>query len=237
METVHFILQGKGGVGKSYIASLLAQYKKNETIKCLDTDPVNQTFYAYKGLDVEQVEILDGTTVNERKFDEMIEKIFAFDGDIIIDNGASSFLPLANYMLENSILDVFKDSNKNVLFHVVITGGQAKDDTIKGLQSLNERFGSHVNYVIWLNEYFGEISIAGKSFEESEPFLNCENQVAGCVLLEKKTSDTFGEDIKLMLEKKLTFDEAFNSNEFSMMAKHRLKKTRENIFTQLDDRI
>jgi CO dehydrogenase nickel-insertion accessory protein CooC1 len=40
---VHLVLQGKGGVGKSFVAAILAQYFKTKTaqVHCLDTDPVN----------------------------------------------------------------------------------------------------------------------------------------------------------------------------------------------------
>ena len=44
--TVHLSLQGKGGVGKSLVASLLAQYfrdRKGMSVRCIDADPVNQT--------------------------------------------------------------------------------------------------------------------------------------------------------------------------------------------------
>ena len=39
----HFVLQGKGGVGKSFIASLITQYltEKGRLEACFDTDPVN----------------------------------------------------------------------------------------------------------------------------------------------------------------------------------------------------
>jgi CO dehydrogenase nickel-insertion accessory protein CooC1 len=38
MSTVHLILQGKGGVGKSFIAALLAQYlqEKGVPVRCFD---------------------------------------------------------------------------------------------------------------------------------------------------------------------------------------------------------
>ena len=51
---VHLSLQGKGGVGKSLIASILAQFfrHKGEEIQCVDTDPVNQTFSQYSALHV-----------------------------------------------------------------------------------------------------------------------------------------------------------------------------------------
>jgi adenylylsulfate kinase-like enzyme len=48
--TIHLTLQGKGGVGKSLVSSILAQYFRHRgaDIYCLDTDPVNQTFSQYR---------------------------------------------------------------------------------------------------------------------------------------------------------------------------------------------
>lgn len=45
MKTIHFVLQGKGGAGKSFIASILAQYMKelDHDNLVLDTDPLNQS--------------------------------------------------------------------------------------------------------------------------------------------------------------------------------------------------
>ena len=48
MKEVHFIAQGKGGVGKSTIASFLGDYLQtkasSEKLHCFDTDPVNPSF-------------------------------------------------------------------------------------------------------------------------------------------------------------------------------------------------
>jgi Mrp family chromosome partitioning ATPase len=51
-QVVNLVLQGKGGVGKSLVASILAQfYRANgHAVKCIDTDPVNQTFSQYAGI-------------------------------------------------------------------------------------------------------------------------------------------------------------------------------------------
>lgn len=50
MAKIHMVLQGKGGVGKSFIASTLAQHKlaKGKKLLCIDTDPVNATFNGFK---------------------------------------------------------------------------------------------------------------------------------------------------------------------------------------------
>ena len=39
-NTVHFVLQAKGGIGKSFVSTLLAQHVLNETgaVRCFDTD-------------------------------------------------------------------------------------------------------------------------------------------------------------------------------------------------------
>ena len=54
MGTVHLILQGKGGVGKSFIAALLAQYlqEKGVAVRCFDADPVNSTQAIEPGMTV-----------------------------------------------------------------------------------------------------------------------------------------------------------------------------------------
>ena len=44
--TVHLILQGKGGVGKSVVASWLAEFliRRGQRVRCIDGDPVNRSF-------------------------------------------------------------------------------------------------------------------------------------------------------------------------------------------------
>ena len=55
MKKIHLILQGKGGVGKSLIASLLMQYlqKKSYNVIAIDTDPVNSTLHGYSKLNIQ----------------------------------------------------------------------------------------------------------------------------------------------------------------------------------------
>src|SRR4051795_6729771 len=98
MAKIHMILQGKGGVGKSVIAALLAQYIAGNGKKplCIDTDPVNATFHGYKELDVHRLQIMEGDEINPRHFDALVEMIAPTRDDAIIDNGASSFVPLSH---------------------------------------------------------------------------------------------------------------------------------------------
>jgi CO dehydrogenase nickel-insertion accessory protein CooC1 len=77
MANIHMVLQGKGGVGKSFIAATLAQYKasKGQNPLCVDTDPINSTFHGYKALNVRRLQIMDGDEINSRNFDGLVELV------------------------------------------------------------------------------------------------------------------------------------------------------------------
>ena len=46
----HLVLQGKGGVGKSLVASWLAEFlmSRGQPVRCIDGDPVNRSLGQYK---------------------------------------------------------------------------------------------------------------------------------------------------------------------------------------------
>ena len=73
-HAIHMSLQGKGGVGKSLIASILAQYlqSRNQRIECIDTDPVNRTFSQYKAVNASRLELLRNGNVDPRGFDALV---------------------------------------------------------------------------------------------------------------------------------------------------------------------
>ena len=80
MAKIHFVLQGKGGVGKSMSAAILAQYigeRGGEPSTNIDTDPVNATFQGYKALNVKRLQIMEADEINPRRFDTLIEMIAA----------------------------------------------------------------------------------------------------------------------------------------------------------------
>ncbi|MFA7431894.1 MAG: hypothetical protein WCZ23_17190 [Rhodospirillaceae bacterium] len=66
MALINLTLQGKGGVGKSFVASLLAQYYQSRggDLACYDTDPVNQSFGGYTAFGVERVQPIAVATVS-----------------------------------------------------------------------------------------------------------------------------------------------------------------------------
>ena len=233
-NTVHFMLQGRGGVGKSLGSSLLAQYltHRGVPISCYDTDPVNDTFSQYEALGAKRIDILGpDKNIDSRVFDSLIDALLWDDKAAVIDNGASTFVPLMAYLVENRVLSVLKEAGRPVLIHSVLTGGQAFDDTQQGLKAI---LGVHqAPVVVWLNEYFGPVQRDGRSFEDSQLYKDYADRIAGIVRLERVNADTFGKDIEMMLQRKLTFAQALDSEHFGIMPRQRLKMRRDAIFHQL----
>lgn len=228
MTTIHFVLQGKGGVGKSFVAFLLAQHFQNRDIEtlCFDTDPVNKTFASYKALKVHTIDILKNGTISVGEFDGLMETIINApqDSTIIIDNGASTFLPLCAYLHDNDVVNFLQGMGHTVMFHSVVTGGQAIIDTMSGLESLLVNF-PETPVTAWLNEYFGKVEMNGTSFEETKLFTNPEYKIHGLIRLAELHSGTFGWDLAQMLKRRLTFTEALQTSSINVMARQRLIMT------------
>ena len=232
---VHFILQGKGGVGKSLISAILAQYFriKNVTPYCFDTDPVNATFAQYRNLGAEHINVLRRGAIHDKHFDELFEKICQIEGICIVDTGATTFIPLWNYILENDILGFLAGRCRRVFVHSVVAGGQAMTDTLNGFERLAETT-IEKNVIVWLNEYFGEVSNDGKPFEEFRVAQEQSDKLLGTVVIRERNPNTYGDDMRQMLAKRLTFDEAIGLAEFSLVSKQRLTMIRRELFEQLD---
>jgi hypothetical protein len=234
---IHLTLQGKGGVGKSLVASVLAQYlrEKGKEVRCIDTDPVNRTFAQYGALGSDRLNLRDEhNRIEQRAFDSLIERFLTEDGaTFVVDNGASTFLPLWHYLLENSALDYLRQNGRRVYVHTVITGGQALLDTLNGFHELAQTTAER-NIVVWVNEYFGRVEAEGKKFSEMAAYHENSEKVCGAVIFSKRNQDTFGRDVEEMIAAKLTFNEAINTAKLPIMAKQRLKIVQRDLFEQLD---
>lgn len=236
MSKIHVILQGKGGVGKSVAAAFLAQYKaeKGQELSCIDTDPVNATFHGYKALDVKRLRIMEADEIDPRSFDTLVELIAASRGDVIIDNGASSFVPLSHFLVSNQVPALLTEMGHELVVHTVVTGGQALLDTVSGFSQLVSQFPAEALFVVWLNPYWGPIEHEGKSFEQMKAYTTNKGRVSAIIQIPALKKETYGRDLGDMLQARLTFDEALAMPSLTIMTRQRLKIIKGQIFGQLD---
>ncbi|ABS45600.1 conjugal transfer protein TraL (plasmid) [Yersinia pseudotuberculosis IP 31758] len=236
MANIHMVLQGKGGVGKSFISSLIAQYmaSSGQLPLCVDTDPVNASFLGYKALKVRRLEIMEGDEVNTRNFDELVEWIAETKVDMVIDNGASSFIPLSSYLVSNAVPGLLQEMSHQLIIHSVVTGGQALPETLAGLESLVKWFPDETIFIVWLNPYWGPIIDNGKTFEEMPVYEKYKERISAIIHLPELKEETYGKDLTDMLQARLTFDQALKMKDLSIMTRQRLKMIQKLVYNQLD---
>ena len=234
-RSAHFVLQGKGGVGKSLIASLVAQYltDRGRLEACFDTDPVNGSLQTIPALHARPVALLAGDQLNVRSVDQLVQAIVAAKADVVVDNGAASFLPLSRYLVENDIAAVLADHATRMVLHTVVTGGGNGLDTLKGLDALVGHFVPGAAIVVWVNEFFGPARFDGTDFEDTNVYKAHAGQLHGVVYLRKLDPVMFAPNLSAMLERHMTFAEAAGSDEFMLMEKSRLFRIKTDIWTQL----
>lgn len=236
MATIHCILQGKGGVGKSMVAAMLAQYlrAREVDVHCFDTDPINATLAGYAELGAEAIEIMDGSDIDPRRFDALMERLLDLppEAHAVVDNGASSFVPLGSYLLDTQAITLLEDEGHAVMLHTVVTGGQAILDTLAGLQSLARHFPASP-LVVWLNRFFGEIALEGKAFHEFKVYGECATSLHAVVALPHRKQSLFGRDLEELFARRQTFAAALDSP-LPIMVRQRLKSFWRDAMAELD---
>ena len=235
MATIHMVLQGKGGVGKSFVAATMAQFLRDRGHQplCVDTDPINKTFAGYKAFDVHRLELMDGNEVDPRRFDLLIELLAAAEPQqhVVIDNGASSFIPLADYLLSCEVPAMLAELGHSLYLHCVITGGQGQVDTLQGLSSLLANFACPC--VVWLNPLHGRIEHKGKGFEDFEIYQKRRDRIAALVRIPELNPKTSGRDLSELLRSRRSFSDILQDETAPLMTRQRLRMVQRDLYASV----
>jgi len=64
----------------------------------------------YEALDAVALDIMSGDDIDPRRFDQIMDAIIELPAEahVVVDNGASSFVPLGSYLLENQAIEVLE---------------------------------------------------------------------------------------------------------------------------------
>src|SRR2546428_13368356 len=138
-NTLPFVLQDKGGIGKTFVSTLLAQYLLSETgaVRCFDTDQENTAFTHYEALNVRHVTVANSSRLIEpKKFDGLMETLLTEEGNFVIDTGANTFSNLLAYMVENEVFPMLADAGKTTYVHTIVGGGGTPAGTPHGVPAI-----------------------------------------------------------------------------------------------------
>lgn len=235
-NTAHFVMQSKGGAGKSVCSALLSQYFIDllgvDNVMLIDTDPSNKTLGAFSSLNVDKVDVVTRNgaeaRVNQSKFDVFINNFVNNQKLMVVDTGSGEFLAISSYLKANEMPEVLESMGKGLFIHCPVNFGQSEAETFQTLLMLSNNFKS-ANIVVWENEYFGE----AKTTPDYKKLKN----VVGVVRITKKNPDTDEKDFSNMLKNHLTFDDVDNSEDYEMfgfMQKRRITNQQKEIYDQLN---
>ncbi|MCG6861250.1 MAG: mobilization protein [Chromatiaceae bacterium] len=156
MSQIHFIGGEKGGVGKSVLSRLLAQYHidKGLPFRAFDTDRSHGALLRFYGNYSVPI-VLDEFASADQLMEAAMERRQA----VLVDLASQTSAPLFNWMDENDLPGLAAEEGIGLsMWHLLDDGA----DGIDLLERLFDRFGTNVGYVVVKN--FGR----GKDFSTFE---------------------------------------------------------------------
>ncbi len=243
LKNFHFILQGKGGVGKTTISTFITQYLKDylkQDYLAIDTDQVNASFASFKSLNIEQVNLMEENRITDTGWEMLANRLLNTDKlNIIIDNGASSFVPLMNYAYDNDLFNtlISEENNYtgNVFIHTVIAGGEGLSHTLAGLNTICNNFiNSNIRIIVWINNFLGKVETEERKITDYTEYKNNESKILGVVRIPTYKGDLFKVDLSNMLTNHKTFEEMKNDTSIFIMSRSRYVRMQKEMFEELN---
>lgn len=146
MGSLNFIGGEKGGVGKSVLSRVLAQYfiDQKQPFTGFDTDRSHQSFRRF------YEDYASQTVVDRFESLDLIGESFAEDPErsVLVDLAAQTFAPVARWIEESDMFSLFEELGIAVNFWHVIDGSK---DSVNLLNHLFDTYGDKPNYILVLN--------------------------------------------------------------------------------------
>ena len=151
MANIHFIGGEKGGVGKSLVSRVLAQYMIDRGIPFLgfDTDRSHGALLRFY-TDFASPMLLDGYENLDAMVEAAVEKP---EQRILVDLAAQTYDALSQWMDESGVPEMADEVGLRLNYWHVMDSGK---DSVDLLGKLLAHFGPRLNYVLVLNQLRGD---------------------------------------------------------------------------------
>ena len=222
--TVHYVAAPKGGCGKSAIAAILTQYwlELGYEVEALDFDHAARTLAGYRELPVQ--ELYENGELEE--LDDHIESSGC--QHLIVDTNSGQFGSLIRAIRNNQKLPV-----KAQIMHVVICGGHGMEATVRGLEWTVRRLP--LSHVLWKSSYWeGAGDMPGADIEENQSYGEHRHRIHAVVEIPEYSDSLFGSAWKMVLERRLTWEETLADKSLDLMVRHRIRRIRDELTGRID---
>jgi CobQ/CobB/MinD/ParA nucleotide binding domain len=217
---IDIILNGKGGVGKSFFATNFVQFLKDRQIPhvAIDTDNENSTLKRFHG-EAEFINIED---------EQGIDSIFpALEKAplVVVDCRAASTDIFLDYFAEVKVFDILRTMNARL---TVISPVNHEADSIEQVKIVAEALGSRCKYVVIKNQAHSEHFTI---YEKSKTRSRLIDELDAREIVMPKLYDWL---VTGLNQTNLTITAAIANSEFSLVNRQRLKNWREKFFEEIE---
>ena len=161
---LHITMQGKGGIGKTVVASLLSEILGADAADFdLQTQSGLQRFNDLHphvvpiGVGMDKESQVSGDEFDNSVFEKYMDVVIRSEGQHHVwDFGAHSFLALKTYleaMKPWEFLSELKPAPVHIWVHLLVCGGNLQTPTAEEAIKLVAIFGTQVNFVLWENPW------------------------------------------------------------------------------------
>jgi len=220
MKRLNLILNGKGGVGKSFFAVNFVQFLKDRGIThiAIDSDNENSTLKRFhpdtRFLDLNNRRELDGIFAALEKANLVVMDCRAASTDLFIDYFAEIDLPAVLSELGASLTLVMPVNHES--------------DSVDQIQRLADQFGNKCGYVVIRNAAHSE-SFA--LFEASEVRAKLKDQFGGRELTMTRLQDWL---VEALNAQNVTITAATKHPAFSLLDRQRLQTWQRKLYAEVE---
>lgn len=208
-KRLDLILNGKGGVGKSFFATNLVQYLKDQSVEhiAFDTDNENSTLKRFHPeasfVDLAKPASIDGLFAKLEDHSLAVVDCRAASTDIFLD-----------YFTELNVFDVLRELDASL---TLISPVNHELDSVKQVQILTERLGNDAEYVVVKNH---SLSHQFAIYEKSKTRARLLNELGGHEIEMLKLDDWL---VVGLNQTGCTVTAALRHPQFPVMDRQRLK--------------
>jgi cellulose biosynthesis protein BcsQ len=220
MKRLILILNGKGGVGKSFFAVNFVQYLKDKGIAhvAIDSDNENSTLKRFhpdtRFLDLSKRRALDGIFAALEKANLVVMDCRAASTDLFIDYFAEIDLPAVLAALGAALTLVMPVNHES--------------DSVDQIQRLAYQFGKQCSYVVVRNAAHSD-SFA--LFESSEVRAQLKDKLGGREIAMTRLQDWL---VEALNGENLTITAATKHPAFSLLDRQRLQTWQRKLYTEIE---
>lgn len=219
-KQIDTIINGKGGVGKSFFAVNLVQYLKDHSIPhtAIDTDDENSTLKRFHPeaafLDISDPKEIDTILASLEKSDLVVVDCRAASTDIFLD-----------YFDELQIFDLLENMEASL---TVVSPVNHETDSLEQIRNLSERLHEQCRYVIVKNQ---ALTDRFNYYEQSKTRSHLVEDLGAREIIMPKLYDWLVADLNV---NDLTVTAGVQHSAFTLMDRQRLKNWQRRFYDEIE---